>query len=79
MNGLSNSNTVGFIGAGNMAGAMIRGLRKHGFEKGSVAAFDVDREKLQALDADCGLTLAEVEDLIADVKKAIENNNIDDI
>ena len=65
MNCLSNSSKVGFIGAGNMAGAMIRGLRKQGLAKDCVAAFDVDREKLQALDGDCGITIADtVEALI---------------
>jgi len=41
--------TIGFIGAGNMAGAMIRGLVKGGLPGQRILAFDVDRSKLQAL------------------------------
>lgn len=50
---------VGFVGAGNMAGAMIRGLRGHGFSENQVAAFDVDAEKLNLLQKDCGLVIAQ--------------------
>lgn len=55
---------VGFIGAGNMAGAMIRGLRSHGFEKDQVSAFDVDTEKLIALDKDCGISIKDTPDAL---------------
>ncbi|MBR3289706.1 MAG: pyrroline-5-carboxylate reductase, partial [Clostridia bacterium] len=48
---------IGFIGAGNMAGAMIRGLRSHGFSADEVAAYDIDTAKLQALSDDCGMTM----------------------
>ncbi len=48
---------IGFIGAGNMAGAMIRGLRSHGFSADEVAAYDIDTAKLQALSDDCGMTI----------------------
>jgi len=41
--------TVGFVGAGNMAGAMIRGLVKSGVPGHRVLAFDPDRKRLQAL------------------------------
>ncbi|OGP61620.1 MAG: pyrroline-5-carboxylate reductase [Deltaproteobacteria bacterium RBG_13_61_14] len=41
--------TVGFVGAGNMAGAMIRGLVKSGVPGSRVLSFDVDRNKLQTL------------------------------
>lgn len=47
---------IGFLGAGNMAGAMIRGLRAKGHSADDVAAFDVATDKLEALSADCGLT-----------------------
>ena len=57
---------IGFLGAGNMAGAMIRGLRKNGHSAKDVAAFDVAADKLAALSADCGLTIASTAaDLIA--------------
>lgn len=41
--------TIGFIGAGNMAGAMIRGLVQSGIPGRRLMAFDVDRGKLAAL------------------------------
>jgi pyrroline-5-carboxylate reductase len=41
--------TIGFIGAGNMAGAMIRGLVQGGLPGKRILAFDVDRNKLRAL------------------------------
>ena len=50
---------IGFLGAGNMAGAMIRGLRAKGHAAENVAAFDVASDKLAALNADCGLTVAD--------------------
>ena len=57
---------IGFLGAGNMAGAMIRGLRAKGHTASDVAAFDVNADKLAALNADCGLTIADsAADLIA--------------
>ena len=49
---------IGFLGAGNMAGAMIRGLRSHGFSADEVAAYDIDSAKLSALADDCGMTIA---------------------
>jgi pyrroline-5-carboxylate reductase len=41
--------SIGFIGAGNMAGAMIRGLVRGGLPGKRILAFDVDRKKLGAL------------------------------
>ena len=41
--------TIGFIGAGNMAGAMIRGLVKGGIPGKRILAFDVDRKKTAGL------------------------------
>lgn len=53
---------IGFLGAGNMAGAMIRGLRSHGFSADAVAAYDIDNAKLTALADDCGMTIAAAPD-----------------
>ena len=41
--------TIGFIGAGNMAGAMIRGLAAHGLPGKRIYAYDVDAAKIAAL------------------------------
>lgn len=47
---------IGFVGAGNMGAAIIRGLaRRGGFE---LVGVDLDRAKLEALARDCGLTAA---------------------
>jgi len=59
---------IGFLGAGNMAGAMIRGLRAKGHAASDVAAFDVNADKLQALNAACGLTVCpSAQDLLSRV------------
>ena len=39
---------IGFIGAGNMATAIIGGLTRSGFEKKDVFVYDVFEEKLKA-------------------------------
>ncbi len=57
---------IGFLGAGNMASAMIRGLRAKGHAAENVTAFDVNADKLTSLNADCGLAVAvSAVDLIA--------------
>ncbi len=50
--------TIGFIGAGNMAGAMIRGLVKAGLPGKRILAFDLDRKKLAALRREHRIRLA---------------------
>ncbi|SVC07714.1 uncharacterized protein METZ01_LOCUS260568, partial [marine metagenome] len=41
--------TIGFIGAGNMANSLIRGLLATGVPASSILASDIDLEKLQVL------------------------------
>ena len=41
--------TIGFIGAGNMASALIHGLIGGGVEPAELAAYDIDANKLDAL------------------------------
>jgi len=50
------SATVGFIGAGNMGSAIMRGLA--GKDGLAIAAFDPDASKLEALARDCGVKAA---------------------
>ncbi|MFT6093609.1 MAG: pyrroline-5-carboxylate reductase [Pseudohongiellaceae bacterium] len=63
---LSNSNSqtqatesklsvIGFIGAGNMANSLIRGMIAKGAEKTSIWAADLDSAKLATLKSECGI------------------------
>ena len=49
---------IGFIGAGNMANSLIRGLLARGMDSTSIRAADIDNDKLQQLTADCKITAA---------------------
>ncbi|HIW74659.1 MAG TPA: pyrroline-5-carboxylate reductase [Firmicutes bacterium] len=48
---------VGFIGAGNMAGAIIRGMVAGGFRGSDLVAYDTDSAKLIRLFEDCGICM----------------------
>ncbi len=45
---------IGFIGAGNMAGAIVRGMAAGGVPGEDILVFDIDAQKLAALTAECG-------------------------
>lgn len=49
---------VGFIGAGNMAGAIIRGMAANGFRGEDMLVYDTDGAKLTALFEECGICIA---------------------
>ena len=49
---------LGFIGAGNMAGAIIRGMVAGGFRGRDIVAYDTDNAKLIRLFEDCGICMA---------------------
>ncbi len=52
----SKTSRLGFIGAGNMAGALIRGLLQSGlYTAGELAASDTDAERLTALHTETGI------------------------
>lgn len=58
--------SVGFIGAGNMAGALIRGLVRAGFPGAQVRAFDKDAEKTKVFVNELGIQAgSSVADVIA--------------
>lgn len=46
---------IGFLGAGNMASAIIRGMVKSGIPASSICCFDVDQQKPFALKEDLGV------------------------
>jgi len=54
-----NNTTIGFIGAGNMANSLIRGLLAKGSQPSSIIVADVDSEKLEVLSSECGIRLAD--------------------
>lgn len=60
---------IAFIGAGNMATSLIRGLVAKGANPSNIAACDLDQEKLDALHDACGIRTGTLEALasIADV------------
>ena len=49
------STTIGFIGAGNMANGLIRGLIAKGTRPENIWASDLDESKLKLLSQDCGI------------------------
>lgn len=59
------STTIGFIGAGNMANSLIRGLLAKGTPAGSIWAADIDDSKLQRLEQECGIRPASSAEIAA--------------
>ncbi len=57
--------TVGFIGAGNMAGAIIRGMVVGGFRAEQIWVYDPAQDKVTALYEDCGITVCPSEEAVA--------------
>lgn len=48
---------IGFIGAGNMAGAIVRGMVSSGVRGGDILVYDVDTAKQVALFEECGVCM----------------------
>ncbi len=56
MNKYAKTRRLGFIGAGNMAGALIRGLLQSGlYQKGELGASDLNRDKLLDITRETGI------------------------
>ncbi|MEQ8408905.1 MAG: pyrroline-5-carboxylate reductase [Gammaproteobacteria bacterium] len=49
------ANSIGFIGAGNMAGSLVRGLIAKGTPANTIHIADIDSDKLAELAAECGI------------------------
>ena len=60
------STKIGFIGAGNMANALIRGLIAKGAEPANICASDLDDNKLQLLARDCAIQTGSNRDIASD-------------
>ncbi|MFP6826630.1 MAG: pyrroline-5-carboxylate reductase [Pseudohongiellaceae bacterium] len=67
MNSTHSNFHIGFIGAGNMAGSLIRGLLAQGQPAQSIWATDVDAGKLETLAQDCGINNADASQIAASV------------
>ena len=61
------STTIGFIGAGNMANGLIRGLLATGVNPQSILATDIDEHKLQQLRDECGINTSPAEQIVDSV------------
>ncbi|MDD2418790.1 MAG: pyrroline-5-carboxylate reductase [Oscillospiraceae bacterium] len=59
---------IGFIGAGNMGGAILHGLISGGFRGGDILVYDKDSAKLMQVFEDCGIVIASDEEEV--VKQA---------
>lgn len=57
---------VGFIGAGNMAAALVRGLVGRGLPANQVVVYDVVREKTKQLADELGVTVAKKAEEVVD-------------
>ena len=57
------NSSIGFIGAGNMANSLIRGLLAQGVRAGSLWACDIDEVKLAALQNECRINIGTTEQL----------------
>lgn len=49
---------IGFIGAGNMGGSILRGMVSRGYESKDIVVFDTDCSKLSELSRDFGIATA---------------------
>ena len=58
---------IGFIGAGNMANSLIRGLLAQGTDASTIWATDIDTAKLAQLAASSGVNSASLSELVANI------------
>lgn len=62
---------IGFIGAGNMGGAILRGLVSGGFRGGDILVYDTDSAKLMKLFEDYGICIASSTEDVAEAADAV--------
>ena len=60
----------GFLGAGNMASAIIRGMVKGGYKGSSINVYNITMAKAQALEAECGVSVCRSQ------SELIENSDV---
>jgi len=61
-----NNSRIAFIGAGNMANSLIRGLIAKGVPGQQIAACDLDTTKLAQLQTECGIRTGSMAEVAAD-------------
>jgi pyrroline-5-carboxylate reductase len=64
----THSQTIAFIGAGNMASALIQGLIRQGSAAGNLLVADIDTDKLQSLAHDYGIRPASEDEIAAEAE-----------
>ncbi len=62
---------IGFLGAGNMAGAIIRGMVASGIAPASILCFDIDVQKTYALRQECGITVCQTAEQLCESAQAV--------
>ncbi|MBE6757017.1 MAG: pyrroline-5-carboxylate reductase [Ruminococcaceae bacterium] len=62
---------IGFIGAGNMASAIVRGLVSSGVRGSDLLVYDVDTAKQVALFEECGICMCGTADEVIDGAEAV--------
>ena len=67
---MTEQNSIGFIGAGNMANALVGGMIAHGFSAGQIMLSDINIEQLKAAEKSFSLRTTQ------DNLELVNNNNI---
>ncbi len=62
---------IGFLGGGNMAGAIIRGMVQGGVKASSVLCYDIDAQKTFALREECGITVCQTAEQLCEEAQAL--------
>jgi len=62
---------IGFLGAGNMAGAIIRGMVAGGIKPSSILCFDIDAQKTFTLKQECGVTVCQTAEQLCESAQAV--------
>lgn len=62
---------IGFLGGGNMAGAIIRGMVQGGIRASSILCYDIDVQKTFALREECGITVCQTAEQLCEEAQAV--------
>lgn len=62
---------IGFLGAGNMASAIIRGMVKNGFASSSICCYDIDQPKTFSLSRECGVGVCQTAEQLCEESQVL--------